>query len=236
MNIYICDDCLGDIARLKRYLDRYAAEKGFLFTIREFTSAFEMLKVWSVVPDIIFLDIYMQDIDGMQAANLIKKQTGSSRIIFITSSSDHAVEAFQIHADGYIKKPYIYADFVNAMSRVESDFEKLEKYISITVSKTEHRLHLKNILYLETGRHVTLVHTNQKIYKVSTVLSEISQKLIEERAFVRCGKSFVVNLNYISYIKDSDICMLNGDKIPIPRRIKKELTNTSMEYQVGKDV
>ena len=78
VNIYICDDCLGDIARLKRYLDRYAAEKGFLFTIREFTSAFEMLKVWSVVPDIIFLDIYMQDIDGMQAANLIKNRLAAA--------------------------------------------------------------------------------------------------------------------------------------------------------------
>lgn len=143
MLIFICDDSKADQLRLARNINNYAMELHASVTVQVFDSADAMLKDYKSrkdKPDIIFLDIYMDGTNGMDAAHALVDLGMENGLVFTTSSEEHALQAFSVGADGYLHKPFTREDFNRTMRRFKPLFEDTRRYVTAQFNRTETRI------------------------------------------------------------------------------------------------
>lgn len=153
MLIYICDDSRADQLRLVHNIESYAKEKGAAVTVKLFSSADALLREYETStekPAVIFLDIYMDGTNGMDAAERLIELGMENGLVFTTSSEIHAVKAFSIGADGYLHKPFTHDDFVRAMKRFSRLFEESRRYITVMQGREEVNIYLNTLRFAES--------------------------------------------------------------------------------------
>ena len=130
----ICDDKKNELETMKRMVSDYAAERSELYLeIQCFSAPFDMLEEMdrSGVPDIALLDICMPGVLGTKVAREIRSKSGDTTdIVFLTTSSDFAVEAFELHANDYLTKPFTKERLTDTLDRI---IEKRQRHLYITV-------------------------------------------------------------------------------------------------------
>ena len=226
MIIYICDDSKSDLLRLNHHLQEYLSHLDQKIVIESFQSGKELLRRYEETiekPSLIFLDIYMDEPDGMSVAHTLREEHYNGGLIFTTSSMEHAMDSYNVDALYYLQKPYNHEDFMNAIRRCTSIFEGTSKLYRVNVQGKEVQTPLRDILYFETGRHVTLIHTITDIISVTKVLSEVCEDFEQNPEFVKVGRSYLINRLYVRNADQTDIEMMNSAKIPIPVRLQKEI-------------
>ena len=226
MLIYICDDSQSDRTRLLYHLNKFMEETGSVFSVRWFASADIMLTEYGKTdekPEIIFLDIYMSGTNGMSAAEKLNSLGCKNGIVFTTSSDSHALNAFRVNADGYLLKPYTYADFKRTMERFSDAFAMTRKTITVSFNREETKIPLKSIRFIESYNHCTYFYTGDREYKSVKPISEFHTLLQDDSDFISCGKSNIINLRYVTDCADGSITLDNGTQIQIPVRIRKNI-------------
>lgn len=183
-----------------------------------------------VKPSLIFLDIYMGNMNGMDVARALRDDGFSGGIIFTTSSTAHAMDSYNVDALYYLQKPYDHKDFTNAINRCSSIFTEAAKTYTVSIRGKDTALPLKDILFFETGRHVTLVHTLTDTFSFTRVLTEVREDLKDCPTFLAVGRSYLVNRLYIREVTDTSIVMMNSDEIFIPVRLRD-----SIQAQISQD-
>lgn len=126
MLLFICEDSQSDCMRLMHHLNTYAKENCFTFTTRSFSSGESLLDALDTSPELpvlIFLDIYLENKSGIEVARSIRERGIASQIIFTTSSSEYAMDSYEVEALYYLHKPYTHEDFLKAMNRCMHLFE-----------------------------------------------------------------------------------------------------------------
>ena len=122
MLIYLCEDSESDALRLKHHLNTYATKHHCNMEILLFSSGEEMIQYYKEekrYPALLFLDIYMNNQDGVETARILRSLGYEGGIIFTTSSTEHAMASYEVNALYYLQKPYSHTDFLNAMSRCD---------------------------------------------------------------------------------------------------------------------
>lgn len=226
MLIYICDDSESDRKRLLYHLNKFMEETGSAFSVRWFASADIMLTEYEKTdekPEIIFLDIYMSGTNGMSAAEKLTSLGCKNGIVFTTSSDSHALNAFRVNADGYLLKPYTYADFKRTMERFSDAFAMTRKTITVSFNREETKIPLKSIRFIESYNHCTYFYTGDREYKSVKPISEFHALLQDDSDFISCGKSNIINLRYVTSCANGIITLDNGTEIQIPVRIRKNI-------------
>lgn len=112
---------------------------------------------------------------------------------------------------------------MNAIRRCRSIFENSSKLYRVTVQGKEVQIPLKDILYFEAGRHVTLIHTLTDTISVTKVLSGVCEDFEQNPEFIKVGRSYLVNRLYVRSVTQTDIEMMNSVIIPIPVRLQREI-------------
>lgn len=232
MLIYLCDDSKSDILRLTTFIENYFEYINIKHTIISFTDSESLIKKYKEVihkPDLIFMDIYMQNTDGMEAIKILESYGCSSKIIFVTSSIEHAIESYKVNAIYYLHKPYSYQDFSNAMKKcgIFSNEENLS--ICVSYNRTEKFFLYKDIMYVESGNHCSYIHTFNEVFKVAKTLSSMSPDLLKNESFVYCGKSFIINLNNVTNLTSEALCFSNNDEVHIPVRSYKSIKSLYLQ-------
>lgn len=235
MRIAICDDMKKDREILKNYFFQYANEQNIEFAIDEYGTAEELVAALAksrVQPAIVFLDIYMEKMCGIDAAKLIYKNGFSGSLIFTTASQDHAVLSYDIGADGYLKKPFEYASFLKTMLRCRHKWADSLKTLTVYSNRLEFRILLQKIEYIESCAHGSMIHAEGQKLKTRKFLSELEQSLKDEKCFIRCGRSFMINMNAVCGQQDdgSVIHLKSGGKIFIPVRERVRVNGMIAEY------
>ena len=232
MIIYICDDSQADLMRLSHYLSKVISHLNTEVTIQSFTSGQDLLKAFMCAaekPVLLFLDIYMPDSDGMQTAVTLRENGFTGGIIFTTSSTSHAMDSYNVDALYYLQKPYDSTDFLNAMKRCSSILKDASKTYTFLSKGIEVQIPLKDILFFETGRHVTLLHTSSEVLSFTRVLSEVCTDFADNPDFIRVGHSYLINRLYISSFTESEITMADSTVILIPSRLRKAICQNLRE-------
>ncbi len=161
MNIMICDDQKDELENMKQIVLEYAAVHSELFLeVKCFSNPFDMLEEIgkSGAPDIALLDICMPGVLGTEIAREIKsKSEDSTDIIFLTTSSDFAVEAFALHANDYLKKPYTKERLLDTLDRVVEK-RKNRLYVPISCGREVHLIDLYQVFYMEARNHTVEIH------------------------------------------------------------------------------
>lgn len=234
MNIMICDDQNAELENIKQFLSEYVLSRPEIFlNVKYFATPFDMLDEVhkNGTPDIAVLDICMPGILGTDVAReILKMSEGSTDIIFLTTSRDFAVEAFSLRAYDYLTKPYTKERFEDTLDRV---IEKRRKRVYITVSggREVRRIDIYNVLYVEVKNHSAEIHIkpNGRI-KTRTPLTELRTQFLKADCFVPVGASYIINLLYVGCLLETELEMSNGDRIPIPRRIRSELKKKYFDF------
>lgn len=220
IRIAICDDLTADIEKMKTHIIRYSKENSLQISVMAYSTQNDILNALKKADtyDIFFLDIYMESLNGIELARHIRKQGVKSRIIFFSTSEDHALAAFGVNAIQYLVKPVEYEAFTNAMKMALIDKAHREEAISIEYGHEVIKIPFENIVYVEAQRNYQyLFLTNGEPRKMRMTCSELFNYMRGRPEFVRAGASYIINLEYVVKINSKDIELTDGKKIPMPR-------------------
>lgn len=218
IKVAICDDDNKICKNLHTIVEKYFLTKDRLVWIMEFKSGNRLL-VSHVRFDIIFLDIEMPGLNGIETALKLRKWDVNSKIIYVTNYEKYKTSAYKVHAFDYIDKPIdterVAAVLDDVIYYLDNKTEK-QKY----AFKTEEgiiTLDLDEIFYFEYLARKVVIHGTEGNYIARYKLKELMEKF-EQYNFASPHKSFIVNMFYIKSIKGFDIFIENGDKIPLAQK------------------
>jgi DNA-binding LytR/AlgR family response regulator len=230
MKIAVCDDVPADLQIITEYLLRYSEENLLDIQIEEFAGGEKLLSVFSSSPfKIIFIDIYLDGISGVETAYKIREADKDCAIIFITSSVDHRADGFEVGAIHYLVKPITYKATAEAMERCRHHFVSEAKYFCITSGRQVIRIKMKDVLYAEVFGKAVIIHTIDGTYKTYKSLSAIAG-LLQEGHFLQCHRFYLVNMQHISGVLKEDFQLSNGKKIPIRKNGKQKTKDVFHDY------
>lgn len=230
MNIGVCDDYEKDRELLTNYIEQYMDTLQLDYTLSAFESGEDFLEsVPTQKYDLVFLDIYMKEKTGVDTARILRETDENCLIIFTTTSLDHALDGFEVGAVHYLVKPLNYEDVEVALDRCKQLFAQAEKYIDVKTGHLATRILIKDIIFAEVYSNTVLIHTNLEEIKAYIALDELA-KLLPVDIFLRCHRSYIVNMNCIASQEGSDFILKNGTKIPIPRKELQQMRKCYTDY------
>lgn len=223
IEIALCDDNAEDIEVLGSFAERFAAEHSeFPIRLSVFTSAAKLLK--SIEEnrgfDLYILDVMMPEITGIQLAEIIRSRGGHAEILFLTVSREYAVEAFAVHASGYLLKPVSKASFDEEVLRAVQKLTN-EKNAAIIIKTKDGmmRIQLHELVMVESFNHTrVLTMSDGNVLETSATLTELFEALSSHKNFYMPHRAYIVNLDYSMGIKNCELLMFGNRRIPIPRR------------------
>ncbi|MEO8886478.1 MAG: LytTR family DNA-binding domain-containing protein [Mucilaginibacter sp.] len=194
----------------------HASKVGFIELKAEFTDAFKAIEFLQHEPvDLIFLDIKMPDISGMDLLSCLSKRP---MVIFTTAYSEHAVESFELDAVDYLLKPFSLARFIKACNKANEIYTlrgtaDKKDYLFLKTGYEQIRVNFEDIYYLEaTGNYVNFVLKDKTILSRMTI-TEV-ETLLPAKQFARIHRSFIVALNKINKIERHQL-LVNGSILPV---------------------
>lgn len=218
INIAICDDIIEELDIISSYVSKNIKDLDIPFKISSFSEGQDLLEHINSSKqnfDIIFLDIYMKFSNGIDIAKRIRDFDKECKIIFITSSKEHAVDSYDVSALHYILKPINEEKLSSAIKIAIESLNKENKQVVIINKKGNYRILYKDILYAESkARVVNIYLKSSEVISFYSKLEDFFQSLKDER-FLRCHKSFIVNMDYILKIENNCAFMCNNVIIPI---------------------
>ena len=218
LQIAVCEDAPADTALLVKHIEN----SGVTSEVSCFDSGEAFLRSFRAERyDVIFLDIYMGGETGVEAAEKIRKADKRVVLIFTTNSLDHTLESYRLKAAGYLEKPLSAEDVKEALELAHFR-RKTRAAITITMEggRNEEVL-LDSILFFEHQGHVVTVHTTAGVLRTHQAarLDEMEKRL-PSPPFLRCHRSFIVNLNHVRRIdKDThSFIMMNGGRADMRKK------------------
>lgn len=233
MKIFLLDDDRRSIAQMEAYIQEYANKMSVSMQSQGFTDPEAFLKAYEEdeeKPYLVILQVELQKMSGIEVARALRDQGSTVRLILVDTSDKYAMDAFDVHADGYLKKPVSYQDFVNAMGRFRVRFASESHTIQVRAERSKVNLHTADILYAESIGHNVWIYTKEGEYKTPLTMSKLTEALQEEKSFLGCGRSYLVNMAYISQMENEVIVMTDESRIPIPVRLRKIVAEKYREY------
>lgn len=219
MKILIYDDCLDDVLHLKQLLNEFSQTHEINFEITECPNSDYMLKNIELF-DILFLDIEINNENGIKLGLKLNKLIHDCRIVITSSYKKYLIEGYKINADRYFLKPISSFEFkVDIEEIINQHFFKYNGFYDETISK--HKILFKDILYIDSYDRKTRIHfINGKTISTYHLMKDWIY-ILDEKFFFMIHRSFIVNLNHISGYSKSDVFMNNGEALPISRNYKQ---------------
>lgn len=226
----ICDDEPLMAQELADYLAKYMEERSItVYDLSSFSNGCALLESVGGF-DVIFLDIQMEQPDGMETARLLRQQGNHSLLIFVTVVRECVFEAFQVEAYDYLLKPLNWDNFYRTMDRVLRTLEqRASEEIVIQRGINFEVVLLSDIVYCEVlGRKVYLHKSDGTVSDYYDQLEDLEQHM--DGRFFRCHRSYLVNLKRLKGYKDGNAYMDDGSVIPVSRLRSKEFSNAILHY------
>jgi len=214
-----------------RLLEKYVAKIPFLELEETTTSSLQALSIIEQSKiDLVFLDIQMPELTGLQLSKIIK---GKTKIIFTTAYAQFALDSYDVNAVDYLLKPFEFERFYEAVNKVKNAYITQEPVIEILNNSSEYlfvktdgknnfeKIYVKDILYIEGLKNYVAIHLVENQIITNNTLKNI-ENLLPKSEFIKTHKSFIVSLRHIKKT-DSLSVYINNRDIPIGDTYKKEL-------------
>lgn len=180
--------------------------------------------------DILFLDVCMKDMNGMELAHEIRKFDRNVQIVFLTGKTEYVFEGYEIGAVRYLVKPVSESELAKALDACMQKLEDIrEDYIAVKYHGENLRLARSEIISVTVDGHYLKMQTTDTVYEWKASLKEILSKLDSAR-FVMANRSAVVNLEFVTKITREECILENGDAIPVSRGAYGPLNDAFMKY------
>lgn len=216
--VAICDDSAIDRQYVLNIVKCWAKHANHMISTADFDSAESFLFHYAEENDydILLLDIEMKNMDGVMLAKQLRKQNDAVQIIFITGYSDYILEGYEVDALHYLMKPIKEDKLYSVLDRATEKLAKNEKILNFKINGEMIRIPIYQIHYVDVHGNYITIHAKTEVM-VKMALGEV-EKQLDER-FYRVGRSVIVNLSQISRVTKTEIKLIDGSSIPIPRGV-----------------
>lgn len=238
-SIALCDDETAELRKTRQMLGSYEKEHaGIDFEIECFESAEDLLymvREKNYLPDLMVLDIYMPEKMGIEAAKELRDMGNRSRILFLTTSKEHALEAFGVEAVQYLVKPISGDVFFPILDRILEEIEQARrKYVLLQIGGQVRRVALSDIAYCEAQRKTQYLYLEDGTqFVLHRTLTELYEMLSRYPEFVRVGGAYIVNLEHVEGLNSRELQMDGGRKIYLPRGSYQSIREKYFDYYCG---
>ena len=215
--------------QLEEFVKQYQAESGNYFKITRFTDGDEITNGYKGQFDIILMDIEMKLMDGMTAAEEIRRLDQEVVIMFITNMTNYAIRGYQVDALDYVLKPVSYFAFSQKLGRAISRMKKTAtKIISIDMPSGVKKLDIDNIFYIESEGHNLNFYTTGGQFTIRAKIGDFDEQLSDYN-FFRSNKGYLVNLKYVDGVENGS-CLIAGRSLLISRARKNDFMTALTDY------
>lgn len=226
----LCDDDKKQLELLQSYSRQWGKGHGLELELIAFPTAKALLAEY--VPrneDIVILDIIMPDMNGLELARRLRNANSEFSLIFLTSSRDFALSAYEVHPYGYVIKPAAYEEFSKLL---DSLYQKLCQYIVVKSGNEMCSISIDELAWVEAvNRQVVFNLANGKKLEVRDTFNNIALKLCVYSCFFKPHRSYIVNFKYVEHFNTKEISMRgSGLCIPLARGLDKEFKDKYFSF------
>ncbi|MBQ3514074.1 MAG: response regulator transcription factor [Lachnospiraceae bacterium] len=238
IKIAICDDDKKITTQLEDVIEDYLKQLGIRYEINIFFDGKELMQHMEKEQteyDVIFLDIEMKDMDGMETARQIRKKNQIVLILFVTSHTSYAIEAYSVHPFQFIVKPIDEKIVCDYFQQAYEVITAGEFYYEYKYNKEYYRILVNDIMYFESEKRMIRIYLKDGIIKqYYDKLNLIQEKFQDSKAdFWRIHQSILVNSRYVVKKAFDYIELTNGKRLSISEDRRREI-NAHYVEKIGK--
>lgn len=232
IRIAVADDDKECTRQLCQYIDDFARESGQNCDVTVYHDGDELVERYKAQFDIILLDVEMPFLNGMTAAELIRRQDPEVIIIFITNMAQYAIRGYEVNAIDFIVKPVSYYVFADKLRKaIQFSKNHAEKDFVIQTEDSIFKITCSQIIYVEKDKNYLVLHTKRGDHRIRGTMASMEESLKNE-GFSKCISGCLLNLRYVTGV-DKDTVWVEDTPLPLSRQRKKEFKEDFMRYLGG---
>lgn len=229
ISIAIVEDEETCTNQFKEYIERYQQETGKRFRVTCFRDGDEIIEKYTGEFDIVLMDIQMRFMDGMTAAEEIRKVDSEVIIMFITNMSNYAIRGYQVDAMDYVLKPVTYFSFSQKLERaIERAERKIGHPVTINTPECMVRVEASDIYFIESEGHNLVYKTKKGVFRERARMQDAEEKFTP-LGFFRSNKGYLVNLEHVESVR-AGCCVVHGESLLISRARKMDFMQALTQY------
>ncbi|MDE6742911.1 MAG: LytTR family DNA-binding domain-containing protein [Lachnospiraceae bacterium] len=219
MKIAICDDEMRLIDALCPLLEQWAKEHGMKLKLYRFTNGDDLIAAHqSECMDLIFLDVIMPLLSGIDVARELRNMNQNVPIVFLTSSKEFAVDSYEVKALNYLIKPVDQEKLFLTLDDFLKTYNLPKTYFTAKTADGFCRIVIADVDYLEAQNKQVLVHlTNDRTIAIRELFSKCAEVFSPENGFCCCHRSYIVNLSNVEQFSKTEVITNHNAVIPISR-------------------
>lgn len=235
MKLAIIEDEQVHRELLTAYFREWSREANVPVSIAEFSSAESFLFEWEEQKDfdMLFVDIQMKEMNGMEMARRIRKQDADIVIVFTTGLADYLEEGYEVEALHYLIKPISREKLFKCMERAFKKGSR-EKFLLVQTKEEVMKLAVERILYVEARGHGCVVEflSGEGETRREEITESISwmEKQLGGEEFIKCHRSYLCRIGGIHHIDREEIVLDSGSRIPVSRRLYTQVNQAFIRY------
>lgn len=228
--ILMIEDDEDQARHLSALLDRYAREQGFSLAVTRYASALEFINTRQEF-DLIFLDIRLPGINGMEAAQALRSYDTETPIVFVTDLARYAVDGYKVGAFDFVVKPVTYGELSLCMDRIMRELARSAgRNVCIPTRDGVRVIPTDKVIYLDVRRHDLTYHlVEDEQVTVRQTITKAEENLTG-LPFVRVSNSCLANMRHIRTIKGAELTMSNGNICLVSKSRRKSVLETIANF------
>lgn len=229
ITIAVCDDQPEERAKIISLIQEYTEKEQRIVNIHEFESGESFLSSDISAYHLIFLDIFMNGINGMETARRLFEQNSHVQIVFCSTSAEFAAESYDVEALHYLVKPLNRERFFHVLDRFFRMYRSM-RTITVKVQRVDTTFYLTDILWVEAANHKCIIHTRQEDVETRMAFSQLCAQLLPFD-FIQPIRYAVVSLREITAIPTDTITLSDGSVIPVSRGERLNVKQAFSDYK-----
>lgn len=238
INLVICDDDLDSADAVRRQIAQWSEQSRVPVQIKICRDGDQLLEsCLKEQADVIFLDIMMPLLNGMDAAREIRKTNSLVKIIFFSSCREFAVESYDVKASGYLLKPVQYDKLCRVLDDIAASLYRERDMITIRTEFGYQSIYADTIECVEAqNKRIAFVLSDGSRRDMSGTLSHYEQMLTCEKGFFKCHRSYIVYIPAVDHFTSTEILTRSGFRIPIARGFSKAFQKAYFAYMFQEEL